>query len=341
MAFARYQQRRWYLIAIPVQFTALMADSDSFGEISWGTTRVRLPELAPEKWKNLLTGGSVDTGNAIHAADLFGDLSVAFYRSEVEETGRDAGVLLHLTSLPGKYGTGDMGKEAFDFVEFLQETGQTRWQILPLNYVDRISDYSPYSCLSAFAGNILLINPGRLHDAGLVSGDEIGEAFGDEGDEACFDKAETFRLDLLSKAWQRFVRSDMPLMKAKFETFCEEEKYWLDDFAFFLLFRELHGEKKWNEWPVELRDRHPDALASYRNQYRERLDEIRFSQFLFFEQWNDLKTFANERGIRIIGDMPFYVNFDSADVWSHPDLFKLGPAKANGNGRRGAARLFQ
>ncbi len=328
VAFLRHQQRTWYLIAVPVQFTRLqMGASGKFEDIDWGSTRIVLPELAPEKWEHLLSKETVTAGRSIPVVSVLTQAGPGFLKSIVKDNMRTAGILMHISSLPGGKCNGDMGRHAYDFVDFLQQNGQTRWQILPLNYTDKESAYSPYSCLSAFAGNILFINPELLCDTGLLLHEDLGGDFNNHTDEACFEKAEDYRLALLSLAYRRFRQSDMPLMDAEFKTFCETESSWLDDFSLFILLRESYEGKTWNEWPEEFRDRNPAALRSYVKKYREKLDEIKFSQFLFYEQWSRLKTYANDKGIRIIGDIPFYVGFDSADVWAEPHLFSLSPDK--------------
>ncbi len=329
MAFMRYRLRQWYFVAVPLRFTDLLAESaGGFGEIDWGSTRAELPVLHPSEWENLVNGEIVEPGKSIHFRDIFRDSSVGFLKARIQETSRKAGILLHITSLPGKYGTGDLGNPAFDFAGFLQRNGQSYWQILPLNYVGKETAYSPYSCLSAFAGNILLINPELLKDAGLVSSDDIGVGFEDDADEARFEEAEAYRVRLLKKAWRVFNDSEMPVLAMAFEEFCKKESFWLEDFAMFILFREMFEKKTWNEWPEDIRDRLPESLAVYREKYRDQLDEIKFAQFLFFEQWFALKRYANDIGVKIIGDLPFYVGFDSADVWANPHLFRLGPDKS-------------
>ncbi len=328
MAFLRYRQRRWYLVAVPVKFAGLLPDdSRQLKDINWRSTRIQLPELSPVHWENILTGENHSFGRSIPADVIFSHTDLAFLKAEETGRSRSAGILLHISSLPGKYGTGDMGGNAFDFVDFLQRNGQSCWQILPLNYVDRESAFSPYSCLSAFAGNIILLDPDLLREAGLLTDSDTGNGFDEEEDNACFEKALDFRLELLAKAWNNFKAGDMPILASKFRDFCEKERPWLDDFALFILFRELNEGKKWNEWPVNIRDRDEETLLLHRDKYHERLDELKFFQFLFFEQWNDLKTYANDRGIKIIGDMPFYINFDSADVWANSSLFRLGEDK--------------
>ncbi|HYW95469.1 MAG TPA: malto-oligosyltrehalose synthase, partial [Bacteroidales bacterium] len=328
VAYMRYQHRKWYLVAVPVQFTDLYSDlSTTFSNLNWGSTRIELPELSPDKWENLLTGHSLPGERSIMVDDLLKETPVAFLRSVSMNTDRSAGILLHISSLPGPFGTGNMGKHAYDFVDFLHRNGQTRWQILPLNFVDANSGYSPYSCLSAFAGNILFIDPHNVMELGLVSLDEIGYRPEADDDVADFAFTEGFARFMVSKAFGRFKESEMPVLEAKFNEFCRREAYWLDDFALFLQLKELQEDKPWIEWPGDLRDRSQAALDLHRERYAAKLEEIKFAQFLFYQQWCDLKAYANEKGIKIIGDIPFYVSFDSADVWANPQLFKLDSNK--------------
>ncbi len=329
LAFMRYQEGRWCLVAVPVLFGCLQIEAGGeFTDIDWRNTRIEMPELSPGGWKDLLTGDDLPSGKSIYLNDLFARTPVAFLIAETTPQSRSAGILLHISSLPGEYGTGDFGREAFRFVDFLQRNGQTRWQILPLSYVDQNSGYSPYSSLSAFAGNILFIDPQRLCDTGLVREIDLYEGICEETDEASFREAEIFRNRLIGKAWRRFRERNMPLLKQKFENFCKQEAWWLNDFSLFCVIRELQDHKKWNLWPGALRDREEGVLENYTETHRERIGEIKFGQFLFREQWCDLKAYANRKGIDIIGDIPFYVDYDSADVWANPDLFRLNADKS-------------
>ncbi len=228
---------------------------------------------------------------------------------------RLSGILLHPTSFPGPYGIGDLGAEAFHFVDWLAKAQQQLWQVLPLGPTG-FGD-SPYQCFSAFAGNPLLIAPEDLLKRGYLGyRDLAAPPFPQE--RVDFGPVIQWKKALLQKAYEHFKTHEAP---AAFKHFVEEEKAWLHDYALFMALKDEHGGRPWNQWRPALRDRDAAAL---RNARKRLIDIIRFhyfQQWLFFEQWRALKTYANEKHIRIIGDIPIYVAMDSADAWSHRSQF--------------------
>ncbi len=234
---------------------------------------------------------------------------------------RSAGVLLHPTSLPGKFGIGDLGPEAYHFIQYLEACGQTLWEVLPLGptgYGD-----SPYQCFSAFAGNPLLISPEKLAEQGLLTQEDITRipAF----DPLCVDFGEVIDLKkaLLIKAFKKFENSVNHELKQKFEVFCLNNNYWLDDFALFMTIKEAHGQEHWNTWDKELIQRSTSALESFTSNHQREIVQNKFIQFLFFSQWSEVKEFANKRGIKIVGDLPIFVAYDSADAWANKRFFDI------------------
>jgi len=224
--------------------------------------------------------------------------------------------------LPGRFGVGDLGPEAFRFADFLLAAGQSLWQVLPLGptgYGD-----SPYACFSAFAGNTLLISPERLAEDGLLDQDELSSAPAFEDEERIdFQAANELKKRLLEKAFARFHQTTGTALRIAFESFCQQYSSWLDDYALFRALKDAHGGVAWNEWEPELARRDAGALARAREELRDQIEAQKFYQFLFFKQWLALKTYANERGIKLIGDIPIFVAQDSADVWTNPEEFKL------------------
>jgi 4-alpha-glucanotransferase len=238
---------------------------------------------------------------------------------------RSSGILLHPTSLPGRFGVGDLGPAARQFADFLEIAGQRIWQVLPLGptgYGD-----SPYQCFSAFAGNPVLISPELLNEANLLTAEDLASVPDFPADEADYERVTGYKFDLLQRAFRRFRTHDSPQIRVAFEEFCAAKAWWLDDFALFMALKKVHGGVAWTQWEDGARMRKPDALRQWREKLRDDIDQHRFAQFLFFEQWNGLKDHAHERGLQIMGDMPIYVAHDSSDVWSHREFFCL---RANG-----------
>ncbi len=224
---------------------------------------------------------------------------------------RRAGVLLHPTSLPGGYGNGDLGADAYRFVDFIAACGFSVWQTLPLGPPH--DDLSPYSAQSVHAGNPRLIALEPLIKAGWLQADS-GPSSGEDG--------WAYRQRRLIEA-RRGFQARGGTEQAEYRAFQQRQGYWLDDYALYQAIRMAHGRQAWCDWPVELRDRQPTALAMAQRQYSETLGQCRFEQFLFYQQWGTLKQYANERGILIFGDIPLFVGYDSADVWSRRNEFML------------------
>jgi 4-alpha-glucanotransferase len=233
---------------------------------------------------------------------------------------RASGILLHPTSFPSHGGIGDLGPAAFEFVDFLTAARQTLWQVLPLNPLG--IGNSPYSSTSAFAGNILLISLDRLADRGLISRERLSQ-LPDPGDHVDFERVEEAKLPLLTGAAREFLLSAGGNDRSAYDAFCRDNFWWLEDFVLFdALRRRFHGGS-WNGWPRPLARREPDALNQLRDELRNELDIARFLQFTFFEQWLALRLRCTAAGIRIIGDIAIFVSYDSADVWMHPQLYRL------------------
>lgn len=237
---------------------------------------------------------------------------------------RRAGILLHVTSLPGPFGNGDLGDAAFAFVDFLKRSGQTIWQILPLGptgYGD-----SPYQSYSAFAGNPLLVSPERLVEDGLLATSDLDHGSAFQVDQADFEVSSPLRQRLLRKAFSRFMRSGGGALRDEFERFRESEAGWLDDFALFMALKDKHDLRAWTDWPSEIRRREPQAVGQSCENQAESTAFHAFVQFLFQRQWTRLKAYANQQGVLILGDLPIFVSHDSADVWAHQSMFRLDKA---------------
>ncbi len=233
---------------------------------------------------------------------------------------RSGGVLLHPTSLPGRYGMGDLGQEAYGFVDWLTSTGCKLWQILPLGptgYGD-----SPYQCFSAFAGNPYLISIDGLIEIGLLTDADVADMPAFNASRVDFGTLIPWKLDLLQTAFSRLP--SMPdSFRKEFKRFCKDNASWLDDYALFMSIKEANGGGAWRGWDEAIRRRKPAAMEKARTEYAESVQRYSFYQLLFFRQWNKLRAYAHQKGITIIGDIPIFIAYDSADAWANPKLFFL------------------
>lgn len=234
---------------------------------------------------------------------------------------RTSGILLHPTSLPSPYGIGDLGQAAYDFVNFLEASGQHLWQILPLTHTG-YGD-SPYQSFSAFAGQPLLISPDLLFGLHLLTEEELSSCPATDPEHVDYGTIIPWKTALLRKAYKRFIQTELPTLHSQYKDFCKKNSGWLEDYALFMALKDIHDGKSWLEWEDAYRT--PDK--AFKNTLKDRLaEEMRlysFIQFLFFRQWGQLKEYANAHGIRIIGDIPIFVSMDSADVWANQHLFQL------------------
>ncbi|MGE0683962.1 MAG: 4-alpha-glucanotransferase [Candidatus Binatia bacterium] len=238
---------------------------------------------------------------------------------------RSSGVLLHITSLPGRYGVGDLGAEAYRFVDFLVQGKQSLWQVLPLGPTNGGNLYSPYVALSAFAGNPLFISLEALVEDGLLFESELHAVPSLPEGRVDYDAARAGKLALLRTMVDRF-HSDAPASwRTEFADFCDQQRWWLDDYALFMALRTRFQDASWHTWTPHLVRREAAALRTWGKRLEADIYYHKLLQLFFFTQWERLKAYANERGVKIVGDIPIYVGFDSAEVWAHPELFDLHP----------------
>lgn len=234
---------------------------------------------------------------------------------------RSSGILLHPTSLPGPFGIGDLGDEAYKFIDFLEASGQKLWQIMPLGPTG--FGNSPYSSFSAFAGNTLLVNPELLIKDNLLARDDLKGAPRFHRERVDFGRVIEFKNRLLARAFENYRRSNDERISEDLKNFSQFAGDWLDDYALFRALQESAGGASWDVWKPELARREPEAIEAARRELSEKIEAQKFFQYLFFKQWLHLKAYTAKKGIKIIGDMPIFVAYDSADVWAYPDLFKL------------------
>jgi 4-alpha-glucanotransferase len=243
----------------------------------------------------------------------------AFCRDEDMLT-RGSGVLLHLTSLPSAFGIGDLGPAAYEFADFLADSEQKYWQILPLNPINSVSGHSPYHSFSAFAFNPLLISPDLMATEGWLDRTDMEPLLNFRRERIGFDRVLMFRKNIFDLAFRRFEKIQE---RSGFKNFCEKNVSWLEDYALFMALKSRFGGKPWTEWPRDVRNRHPGSLKILKAELQKEMEKAEWLQFLFQKQWIALKEYCNRKGIFIFGDIPIYVVHDSVDVWSHPELFKL------------------
>ena len=229
---------------------------------------------------------------------------------------RCSGILLHITSLPSKFGVGDFGPAAFEFVDSLEQAGQTLWQILPINPPS--FGNSPYSCTSAFAISPLFASPELMLRDGLLEDYDLESVPEFSSNRVQYSFVLDFKIQLLSKSYDRFKEN---IDKYDFKKFYVDNSYWLEDFCLFSALKNHFGGRSWSEWPEDIKRR--NAVHRYTDSLREYLEREKYFQFVLFYQWKELQKYCRNKGIRVFGDVSLYVNHDSADVWAHPELFKL------------------
>ena len=246
------------------------------------------------------------------------------FKEEIEMFERSSGILLHPTSLPGKYGIGSLGKEAYKFVDFLKKSNQKLWQIFPLGptgYGD-----SPYQCFSTFAGNPYLIDFDLLIEQNLLSEEDLKDInFGDNKEYVDYGAIYNQKYPLLRKAFENFKANGNDDLKRKLETFKAENSDWLNDYSLFISLKNHFNGLPWTEWPHDIKVREEAAINKYREELADEVEYNNFIQCLFFDQWNNVKKYANDNGIKIIGDIPIFVAVDSSDAWANPEIFLFDP----------------
>lgn len=241
---------------------------------------------------------------------------------------RNGGVLLHISSLPSKFGIGDLGPEAYKFAVFMAEAGLQYWQLLPLNPVEIGSGYSPYSGLSAFAGYPMLISPELLVKEKYLTEEDLTADMKADATAINYEEVIPFKVKILDKAFRQFLKHSTPTQEIQFEDFCMTHAHWLDDFALYMAIKNNFNGKSWNQWPEGLKNREKASMTQIKKSLQREILKEKFLQYVFFQQWEALKAYCKEKSIKFFGDLPIYVGYDSADVWSHPELFKLDKNKA-------------
>ncbi|RFZ94106.1 malto-oligosyltrehalose synthase [Mucilaginibacter conchicola] len=323
IAFARVYNGEWAVTIAPLSLTGVAKNGlEKYTSEDWADTEVILPAEAPASAADIITGKQYIINKKLKLKNLLADVPFIVLHLKPSDNKRSAGVLLHITSLPSAFGSGDFGKEAFAFADTLKAANQRYWQILPLNTVSEVDAFSPYSGTSSQAGNLLLISLELLKTEGLLKAGDLKKHHTKTSSNVDFKAAQKSRYQLLSLAWKRFRTSGQD--NKAFNDFCKNEDWWLQDYALYTLLKQQNNGTPWNKWPDEYKLRNKKALKELALQHATEIEEIKWYQFIFTSQWQNLKSYSNKLGIKIFGDLPFYISYDSADVWANPGLFDLG-----------------
>ncbi len=321
MAYARRCGRQYAVVVLPLYpLTLSQGKAKHLLNLDWGDTQVLLPPLAPHDWQDQLTGHSISTWQHLQLSEVLTQGPWALLTGERPSQPRQAGVLMHISSLPTAYGIGDLGPTAHRFIDWLYETGQQLWQVLPLNSTQGSTDYSPYASDSAMAGNGLFISPELLETEGLLRLEELSGYWLEVEGPVAFAEVETRKKILVDLAFQRFLSRNET---DEFEEFCTEQAFWLTDFALYRVIKRQQKGKPWYQWPAKLKRREEERLTKFKQKWAQEIRREQFEQFLFEKQWQKLKAQAKAKGVQLFGDMPIYVSLDSVEVWANPKLFKL------------------
>ncbi|HEX6916237.1 MAG TPA: 4-alpha-glucanotransferase, partial [Chitinophagaceae bacterium] len=321
IAFARKYRQSVYVIALPLH-TAAICDEQGTEPllISWKDTRIILPADVSPEWEDILLHSTERYKGEIRLKEAFALTPFMIWKGRQLVKERSAGILLHISSLPSPFGIGDLGPEARNFADFLYRAKQKYWQLLPLNPVEGGQGYSPYSAVSALAGNTLLISPELLVKDGLLDHKELSRYHLANETKVSFDAVEHSKEELIHKAFWSYLKHHH---RSEFEAFCLKESYWLEDYAMFCLLKKLNQGKPWYEWNQRQRDRDEQTLGELSADHGDEIYRIKWLQYVFCRQWKQLKFYCNERNISLVGDLPIYVSYDSADVWANRSLFAI------------------
>lgn len=327
LAFARKHKETVFIIAVPLHLTELCRQQQKgITEIDWKDTGIVLPGKLAGQIEDILTNQKFE--EKITARQLFSEFPFALIKTQTQEHKRGSGILLHITSLPSPFGIGDVGHEANVFAGFLYRSKQHYWQLLPINPTEAGQGHSPYSAISSKAGNTLLISPELLAKEKLLDFTELKQYHLPPEAKVDYAKAEEKKQNLFDQAYNNFVSGNFDQLKKEFAQFCTKEKNWLDDFAIYAVLKKQNGGKPWYEWENDFKQRSEEVLQNFVEEHEEEVNKTKWLQFIFFRQWKNMKEYCNNMNIQLIGDMPFYVSYDSADVWANREIFALDE---NGN----------
>ncbi|MEH3112862.1 malto-oligosyltrehalose synthase [Pedobacter terrae] len=326
-AFARQYEQQWLITVVPLGFAKCCKNQNVTADnFDWEDTEVLLPNDAPLSWQNLLTAKKEykdPLHKGVQISQLFHQVPLAVIKLTSGDNQRAAGVLMHITALPSRFGMGDLGPGAYQFVDFLAESRQRYWQVLPLNPTKKETGYSPYSSSSSMAGNTMLISPESLVEQTLLSESDLNAVMLPETGPIDFEKTEKMKRQVLHQAYQLFKVSGDEQLINEFNLFCKGEQSWLADFSVYTCIKQHFKGKEWFNWSEKYKLKDPQTIADFEKNNQAEIEEIKWNQFIFYRQWYRLKEYANAKGIGLIGDLPFYLDYDAVEVWSHRENFLL------------------
>lgn len=319
LAFARQHRGQCTVVILPLHLASIAKlRKTSTTDLDWEDTRLYLPTEGDTSWVNVLSGHG-GTGHEIRMQDVFTSIPLAVLHYDTPTNPRRAGILMHISSLPSANGIGDLGKPAHDFARALHAAGQRYWQVLPLGPLSQEQYYSPYSTLSAMAGNPLFIDLEDLADQGLLDHQQLRALHTEPTNRVDYDAVSQQKHELLAAAFDRAA----PQADRSFLDFCQAQDHWLADYALFMGLRALHGGAPWYRWKKEFKQRNAPSLLAFQADNARAIEREKWMQYIFFKQWAALRAHCYGLQVELLGDIPIYVGHDSADVWANRDLFSL------------------
>ncbi len=335
IAFARTHRQQVFIVAASLHLAEICSlQKKEWRELDWADTKIILPNNILASGENVLSSQTISFGNEIEVKNIFLQLPFSILKGALPSNERGAGILMHISSLPSAFGIGDLGPQAKSFADFLHRGYQKYWQLLPLNPTEEGQGHSPYSSTSSMAGNTLFISPENLVQDGLLDKKHLERPELPSTDKVNYQAAVELKKELLESAWKKFNKEANSSPDNEFESFCKKEKAWLDDYSLFTILKDQFGGKPWYDWPDKYKFRDSDSLKELLEKFPDEFQKVKWFQYIFLKQWKELKKYCNKLQIQFVGDLPFYVSYDSADVWANPGIFKLD-AKGNRTGVAG------
>jgi len=321
VAYARVSKQACCLVVVPVNPLVIANKQGcTITDMDWHDTTVELPAMPKAHFDNIFSAGGF-SGTSFAVQDLFKEIPIAVITAKMSVNNRGCGVLMPVFSLPSRFGIGDMGPGAHQFIDFLYDAGQKYWQLLPLNPVKEKQGYSPYNSTSGMACNIFYISPELLQREGLLGADTLKDYYLPSVDVVDYEKCEHLKRELINIAYTNFIASGNRGLQREFRAFCDKQAYWLDNYSLYVAIRDNFAGAPWYRWPDPYRKRSATALRKIADDRREDIERTKWLQFIINRQWMQLRARCTERGIALIGDIPFYMSTDSADVWANPEIF--------------------